>query len=52
VPQRTGAAAATRDKPILAVKSPNHGVDLVSPEIGYATVRAAVPRFIRQVTSG
>jgi len=46
------AAAATRDKPILAVKTPNHGVDLVSPEIGYATVRAAVLRFILRITRG
>jgi pimeloyl-ACP methyl ester carboxylesterase len=44
------AAAATRDKPILAVKAPNHGVDLVAPEIGYATVRAAIFRFIQQTT--
>lgn len=48
--QHVRAAAATRDKPILAVKTPNHGVDLVSPEIGYATVRAAVLRFIQQTT--
>ena len=44
------AATATRDKPILAVKTPNHGVDLVTPGIGYATVRAAILRFIQQTT--
>jgi pimeloyl-ACP methyl ester carboxylesterase len=44
------AATAARDKPIAAVRSQDHGVDLVSPEIGYATVRAAVLRFIQAVT--
>ena len=46
------AAAATRDKSIVTVRSPAHGVDLVDPQIGYATVRAAVLRFIRGVTRG
>lgn len=44
------AATATRNKPVVAVRSEAHGVDLVSPEIGYATVRAAVLRFIRGIT--
>lgn len=46
------AATAARDKPVVAVRSQNHGVDLVSPGIGSATVRAAVLRFIRGVTGG
>jgi len=50
--QHVRAATATRDKPILAVKTPNHGVDLVAPEIGYATVRAAILRFIQKTTRG
>jgi pimeloyl-ACP methyl ester carboxylesterase len=44
------AAAAARDKPVVAIRSQDHGVDLVSPEIGYAAVRAAVLRFIQGVT--
>ena len=46
------AATASRDKPILAVKTADHGVDLVMAEYGSAQVREAVPRFIRQVTHG
>src|SRR6266568_2194244 len=46
------AATAARDKPVVAVRSQDHGVDLVSPEIGYAEVRAAVLRFIRGITRG
>lgn len=44
------AATAARDKRVVAVRSEDHGVDLVSPGIGYAAVRAAVLRFIRAVT--
>jgi len=44
------AATAARDKPVVAIRSQDHGVDLVSPEIGYAAVRAAVLRFIQGVT--
>jgi hypothetical protein len=44
------AATAARDKPVVAVRSEDHGVDLVSPEIGFATVRAAVLRFIQGIT--
>jgi len=47
--RRVRAATAARDKPVVAVRSEDHGVDLVSPEIGYATVRAAVLRFIRGI---
>jgi pimeloyl-ACP methyl ester carboxylesterase len=43
------AATAASNKPIVAVRSQDHGVDLVSPEIGYAKVREAVLRFIRGV---
>jgi pimeloyl-ACP methyl ester carboxylesterase len=46
------AATAARDKPIVAVRSEGHGVDLVSPEIGYAAIRAAVLRFIGGITGG
>jgi len=46
------AATESRDKPILAVKTADHGVDLVMAEYGSAQVREAVPRFIRQVTHG
>ena len=44
------AATAARDKPIVAVRSADHGVDLVGPDIGYAAVRTAVLRFIQGVT--
>src|SRR5215470_4182444 len=44
------AATASRDKPIVAIRSEDHGVDLVSPDIGYAAVRTAVLRFIQGVT--
>jgi pimeloyl-ACP methyl ester carboxylesterase len=44
------AAAVTRDKPLVAADSADHGVDLVDPEIGYAKIRRAVLRFIRSVT--
>jgi len=46
------AATAARDKPILAVKTQDHGVDLVNAEYGFAQVRVAVLRFIRDVTRG
>jgi hypothetical protein len=44
------ARARTPDKPVVAVRSQDHGVDLVGPEIGSAAVRAAVLRFIRGTT--
>jgi pimeloyl-ACP methyl ester carboxylesterase len=44
------AATATRDKPILAVRTLDHGVDLVDPTLGYAKVRESVLRFIREIT--
>lgn len=46
------AATAARDKPILAIKTQDHGVDLVHAEYGFARVRVAVLRFIREVTRG
>jgi pimeloyl-ACP methyl ester carboxylesterase len=46
------AATAARDKPILAIKTQDHGVDLVNAEYGFAQVRVAVLRFIREVTRG
>ena len=46
------AATAARDKPILAIKTQDHGVDLVNAEYGFAQVRVAVLRFIRDVTRG
>jgi hypothetical protein len=46
------AATAARDKPIVAIRSEDHGVDLVGPGTGYAAVRSAVLRFIRGVTGG
>jgi hypothetical protein len=46
------AATAARDEPILAIKTQDHGVDLVHAEYGFAQVRAAVLRFIRDVTRG
>ena len=45
-------ATAARVKPILAIRTADHGVDLVNADVGSAQVRAAVPRFIRQVTHG
>ena len=45
------AATAARDKPILAIKTQDHEVDLVHAAYGFAQVRAAV-RFIRDVTRG
>jgi pimeloyl-ACP methyl ester carboxylesterase len=44
------AATAARDKPIIAVRTTNHGVDLVTPEIGYPRVRESVLRFVRRIT--
>ena len=46
------AATAARDKRILAIKTQDHGVDLVNAEWGFAQVRVAVLRFIREVTQG
>ena len=46
------AATAARDKPILGIKTQDHGVDLVNAEYGFAQVRTAVLRFIREVTRG
>jgi len=46
------AATATRDKPIVAIRTPNHGVDLVAPGIGYPKVRESVLGFIRGITRG
>jgi pimeloyl-ACP methyl ester carboxylesterase len=45
------AATAARDKPMLAIKTPDHGVDLVHAGYGFAQVREAVLRFIRGVTN-
>jgi pimeloyl-ACP methyl ester carboxylesterase len=50
--RRVRAATAARDKPILAIKTQDHGVDLVNAEYGFAQVREAVLRFIRAVTHG
>ena len=46
------AATATQDKPIVAIRTANHGVDLVAPGIGYPKVRDSVLRFIRGITRG
>jgi pimeloyl-ACP methyl ester carboxylesterase len=46
------AATAARDKPLLAINTQDHGVDLVNAEWGFAQVRVAVLRFIREVTQG
>ncbi|MBO0819054.1 MAG: alpha/beta fold hydrolase [Actinobacteria bacterium] len=46
------AATAAGDKTILAVKTADHGVNLVVAGYGSAQVREAVPRFIRRVTRG
>src|SRR5262249_47690712 len=46
------AATAARDKPILAVKTQDHGVDLVHAEYGFAQGRGAGLGFIRDVTRG
>jgi pimeloyl-ACP methyl ester carboxylesterase len=46
------AATAARDKPIVAVKTLNHGVTLVDPELGSAKMREAVLRFIRGAAHG
>jgi len=46
------AATAARDKPILAIKTQDHGVDLVHAEYGFAQVRGAVLRFIDGATRG
>jgi pimeloyl-ACP methyl ester carboxylesterase len=50
--RRVRAATAARDKPILAIKTQDHGVDFVNAEYGFAQVREAVLRFIRAVTHG
>jgi predicted alpha/beta-hydrolase family hydrolase len=44
------AATAAREKPILAIKTQDHGVDLVNAEWGFAQVRKAVLRFVSEVT--
>src|SRR5690348_2611811 len=44
------AATAARDKPVVAIRSQDHGVALVNTDIGSAAVRTAVLRFIRGVT--
>lgn len=46
------AATAARDKPILAIKTGEHGVDFVNAEYGFAQVRVAVLRFVREVAHG
>ena len=46
------AATAARDKPILAIKTGEHGVDFVNAEYGFAQVRVTVLRFIREVAHG
>jgi pimeloyl-ACP methyl ester carboxylesterase len=46
------AATAARDKPILAIKTQDHGVDLVHAEYGFAQVREAVLRFVHGVAHG
>jgi pimeloyl-ACP methyl ester carboxylesterase len=44
------AATAARDKPIVALRSADHGVALVNTDIGSPAVRTAVLRFIQGVT--
>jgi pimeloyl-ACP methyl ester carboxylesterase len=45
------AATGTRDKPVVAASnSADHGVDLVDPVLGYATVRQAILAFIQAIT--
>lgn len=46
------AATAAHDRPVVAVTSADHGVDLVDPVLGSAAVRQAVLRFIRASTNG
>lgn len=48
--RRVRAATPTRDKPVVTVSTPAHGVDLVDPVLGYAKVRQVVLRFIRAIT--
>jgi len=48
--RRVRAATAARDKPILAIRTADHGVDLVAAGYGFAQVREAVLSFIRGVT--
>ena len=50
--RRVHAATAAPDKPILGIKTPDHGVDLVNADYGFAQVREAVLRFIHGVTHG
>jgi pimeloyl-ACP methyl ester carboxylesterase len=44
------AATASRDRPVITVGDQTHGVVLVDPRVGYATVRRAVLRFIRAIS--
>jgi pimeloyl-ACP methyl ester carboxylesterase len=46
------AATAGRDKPVVTVGSPAHGVALVAPVVGSAKIRHAVLRFISAITHG
>jgi pimeloyl-ACP methyl ester carboxylesterase len=48
--RRVRTATATQDKPVVAIRTTDHGVDLLDPAIGYAKVRKAVMRFIRGVS--
>jgi len=48
--RRVRAATAARDKPLVTVSGPAHGVDPVDPPAGYASVRNAVLQFIRANT--
>ena len=50
--RRVRAATATRDKPLVTVNDRTHGAALVDPGAGYASVRAAVSRFLRAIATG
>jgi pimeloyl-ACP methyl ester carboxylesterase len=50
--RRVHAATATRDKSIVAISSPYHGVELVAPVTGSAKVRQSVLRFIQGIARG
>jgi hypothetical protein len=44
------SATTTRDKPVIAVASEAHGVDLVNSAFAHTQVQRAVLRFIEAVT--
>jgi dienelactone hydrolase len=46
------AATAARVKPVVAVHSTDHGVDLVDALLGSAKVRQAVLQFIQAIARG